>query len=257
MASTPRTPRSRRRRTRSPPRPERRPSGRRRGGQPGHQGSRRELDSSGIEIGFRSPAQRRGLEVTAQLFWLWKNFKAQIIDRRALNRCRRPLKSELRCVLERGSALDLAKVSTFCENLLALEPALWNFAKHENLEPTNNHAERVLRPAVLWHTRSFGADSDRDCRYYIERIHESCRLQKQGVYAFLIRSLNAHRTGAVKRHEGWRGFTGILRKTPGCSARPRRRLAGSGATAERLRNTQTDRLTSLGGTRALRLAHTN
>jgi transposase len=139
------------------------------------------------------------LEITAQVFWLWKDFKANIIDRRTLNQCLRPLKLQLRSVLERGVALDMEKVSIFCENLLALEPALWNFAKHESLEPTNNHAERVLRPAVLWRKRSFGADSDRGCRY-VERMLtavESCRLQKRRVYDFLVCSLQAYRTGSL------------------------------------------------------------
>ena len=73
------------------------------------------------------------LEITTQLFMLWKDFRAEIIDRRVLKQCLRPLKAELRSILERGVALDRAKVSVFCQNLLDLEPALWNFAKHEGL----------------------------------------------------------------------------------------------------------------------------
>ena len=100
-------------------------------------------------------------------------------------------------MLQRGVELRMEKVSVVCENLLGLEPALWNFAKHDDLEPTNNHAERVLRPAVLWRKRAFGSDSDRGCRY-VERMltaSATCRLQKRRVFQFLVRSLEAHRAG--------------------------------------------------------------
>ena len=38
--------------------------------------------------------------------------------------------------------------------------ALWNFLYVEGVEPTNNDAERALRPAVLWRKGSFGTQSD-------------------------------------------------------------------------------------------------
>jgi transposase len=141
----------------------------------------------------------QALLITAEVFWLWKDFKAGVIDRQALKACLRPLKAELRDVLERGVALQMKKVSIFCANLLALDPALWNFARYEDLEPTNNHAERILRAAVLWRKTSFGADSERGCRY-VERMltaAQSCRLAKRRIHEFLLRSVEAFRCGAV------------------------------------------------------------
>jgi len=41
---------------------------------------------------------------------------------------------------------------------IAVEPAMWLFITVEGVEPTNNAAERAIRPAVLWR-RSFGAQS--------------------------------------------------------------------------------------------------
>ena len=38
-------------------------------------------------------------------------------------------------------------------------PALWTFARVEGVEPTNNVAERAVRPVVLWRKGSFGSDS--------------------------------------------------------------------------------------------------
>jgi transposase len=143
---------------------------------------------------------KEALEITALVFYLWKDFKAHIIDRQTLKACLRPLKAQLRQVLQQGLRLDLPKVSVFCANLLDLEPALWNFARYENLEPTNNHAERVLRAAVLWRKGSFGCNSQRGCRY-VERMltaTQSCRLQQRRIHEFLRRaSITAMRTGTV------------------------------------------------------------
>ena len=43
-------------------------------------------------------------------------------------------------------------------NLLKAWPALWTFAKHLGVEPTNNHAERTLRSAVIYRKLSFGPE---------------------------------------------------------------------------------------------------
>jgi transposase len=138
------------------------------------------------------------LLLTHYVFTLWHDFKRGNIDRRTLNQCLRSIKVELRELLQQGVELDMVKVSIFCQNLLDLEPALWNFAIHDGLEPTNNHAERVLRYAVIWRKISFGANSERGCRY-VERMLttvQSCRLQGRSTYRFIANALAAHRTGA-------------------------------------------------------------
>ncbi len=93
--------------------------------------------------------------------------------------------------------VDGTKAAIFCQNLLALEPALWTFTREEGVEPTNNHAERVLRQGVLWRKNFFGCASDRGARF-VERmltVAQSLRLQKRSVLNFLVASLEAHRRG--------------------------------------------------------------
>jgi transposase len=41
---------------------------------------------------------------------------------------------------------------------------LWTFVRVDGVEPTNNAAERALRPALLWRRRSFGFHSEAGCR---------------------------------------------------------------------------------------------
>ena len=87
----------------------------------------------------------------------------------------------------------------FCDNILTLYPALWLFAGMDGVEPTNNHAERVLRMGVLWRKNAFGCQSESGCRF-VERILtvvQTLRLQKRSVLEFLEESVIAQRTGSL------------------------------------------------------------
>ena len=58
---------------------------------------------------------------------------------------------------------------------------LWTFLTVENVDPTNNEAERSLRPLVLWRKKSFGTQSNTGMRF-VESIMTVCgTLQRQGV----------------------------------------------------------------------------
>jgi transposase len=66
--------------------------------------------------------------------------------------------------------------------------ALWTFARVDGVEPTNNVAERALRPAVLWRKGSFAADSEAGSRF-AERlltVVATCRQQGRALLAFLV-----------------------------------------------------------------------
>jgi transposase len=108
-----------------------------------------------------------------------------------------PLRQAMPSWLEDGARCADAKAAALCGNLLAVEPALWRFLSQEGLEPTNNHIERLLRPAVLWRKNAFGCHSEGGCRF-VERlltVVQTLRLQKRPVLDFLYQSLLAHRSG--------------------------------------------------------------
>src|SRR5687768_12699594 len=82
------------------------------------------------------------------------------MDRPALQ-CRLiPLQARLGRLLRRGQENPDRKAAGLCRELTKWWPALWTFPPVEGLEPTNNAAERALRPAVLWRKGSFGADRE-------------------------------------------------------------------------------------------------
>jgi transposase len=70
---------------------------------------------------------------------------------------------------------------------------LWLFLEEQGVSPTNNHAERTLRYAVLWRKRSFGTRVEKGDRF-VERIlsvRQTCRLQGKRVYPFLVDAIHA------------------------------------------------------------------
>jgi len=135
-----------------------------------------------------------GLRIVEMVFACWHRFRED--GRR--NRLRADLGEialELHALLEAGRGCADKKTATFCKNLLALEPALWTFVFEDGVEPTNNHAERILRRGVLWRKMSFGCQSDNGCRF-VERmltVSQTLRLQKRNILDFLEQSLSAHR----------------------------------------------------------------
>jgi transposase len=149
-----------------------------------------------------------GLEAVKKLFDLWRDFREGVPDRPGLQAALGPVGIELYGALEAGRSCPVTKAARFCRNLLAVYPALWTFARVEGVEPltcqvkgrpTNNRAERTLRPAVLWRKISFGNHSEAGCRF-AERILttvQTLRLQKRHVPAYLREALIAHRTGLL------------------------------------------------------------
>ena len=134
-------------------------------------------------------------ELAGHLFTIWNDFKSGRIDRPTLQHAMRWVRKDFQVLLKRGAKLEDDKVATFCQNLLDLEPALWTFLRCEGVEPTNNHAERILRKGVLWRKRSFGSRSERGARFAerILTVVQTRRLQGKRVFPFLVAALAAYR----------------------------------------------------------------
>lgn len=85
----------------------------------------------------------------------------------------------------------------FARNLLKVWSALWTFDAIDGVQPTNNHAERGLRGAVIYRKLSLGSQSE-DGERRIERLlsaHTTCRLQRRSLHAYLIDLVGAHARG--------------------------------------------------------------
>lgn len=70
---------------------------------------------------------------------------------------------------------------------------LWLFLLESGVSPTNNHAERILRFAVLWRKRNLGTTSERGDRW-VQRIlslRQTCRINGRRTFPVLVEAMTA------------------------------------------------------------------
>jgi len=139
-----------------------------------------------------------GLSIAGRLFAAWDEYQRDR-DRARLLVQVAPLQAELRALLERAArkSTTTKRYRLFANNLLERWPALWTFTLVEGAEPTNNHAERGLRGAVIHRKLSLGSQSEQGERT-IERLLSAsvtCRPQRRPLFAYLTDLLNASSRG--------------------------------------------------------------
>ena len=159
---------------------------------------RRDFTAHAEGLGAEKEFGEAGLELCERVFWAWEVF-AHTGDRRQLELTVRSLQREFKPIIRRFAAKRAR--NKYCRgmarNLLKAWPALWTFAKHRGVEPTNNHAERALRSAVIYRKLSLGSQSEAG-EQRIARllsVHTTCRLQQRSLFAYLADALSAHARG--------------------------------------------------------------
>jgi len=138
------------------------------------------------------------LKIAGRLFAAWDHYRRDGDHGRLIERIA-PLKEELRALLEQAArkSTKTKRHRPFAKNLLKRWPALWTFALVDGVEPTNNHAERGLRGAVIYRKLSLGSQSEEGERI-VERLLSAsitCRLQKRSLFAYLSDVLAARIRG--------------------------------------------------------------
>ena len=137
------------------------------------------------------------LAIQVRVFEVWHLYRGGSITRQKMGDLMGDLTLELLAVLERGERSRHRKLARFCGRVVEVYPALWTFAVVPGVEPTNNHAERVQRLAVLWRKNCFGCRSESGCRF-AERlltVVQTLRLHGRSVLQHLKATITAHRTG--------------------------------------------------------------
>jgi transposase len=139
-----------------------------------------------------------GLQLCERVFWAWEVFH-HTQDRRELKRTIRSLQRQYKPIIHSYAAKRARnkRCRGMARNLIKAWPALWTFAAHRGVQPTNNHAERALRSAVIYRKLSLGTQSHGGERR-IERLlsaHTTCRLQRRSLLAYLTELLSANARG--------------------------------------------------------------
>jgi transposase len=139
-----------------------------------------------------------GQRLCERVFWAWEVYQ-HTHDRPGLQATIRELQREFKPILRRyaGKSPRYKYCRGIARNLLKAWPALWTFAKHPGVQPTNNHAERALRSAVIYRKLSLGSQSS-DGERRVARLlstHITCRLQQRPLHAYLTDAIAAHNRG--------------------------------------------------------------
>jgi len=140
---------------------------------------------------------RELLDYVGIMFAYWDQMKSGKLSREEFREHMKPVRPMMEAVLQRAVASGIEHVSGSCANILEHAAALWLFVDSDDVEPTNNHAERELRGFVLWRKRSFGTQSDRG-NLFAERLMtvvHTARKQNKNVLAFVTACCTAAREG--------------------------------------------------------------
>ena len=128
-----------------------------------------------------------------QMFDWWHRVRDGTLARSSFQEYLRPIRRSVEALLGEGAACDHKKTAGTCKQILKLAPALWTFARVPGVEPTNNAAERAIRPGVLWRKGSFGTHSPRGSRF-VERIMTvaaTLRQQRRNIIDYLAQAAEA------------------------------------------------------------------
>jgi transposase len=108
-----------------------------------------------------------------------------------------PVRQEVERLLEAGQTCGVPKTEGTCRELLKLRQALWTFVRHNGVEPTNNAAERAIRPGVLWRKGSFGTQSAEGSRFVeaMMTVVATLKQQHRNVLAYVTAACEAARRG--------------------------------------------------------------
>lgn len=90
---------------------------------------------------------------------------------------------------------SLAKTVRTCRQIFKVEQALWLFVIVEGAEPTNNAAERAIRPAVIWQRTSFGSQTTTGSNFVARMLTvvTTLKSQRRNVLEFMTQAVGAKR----------------------------------------------------------------
>jgi transposase len=119
-----------------------------------------------IARGGRSAEIGEALRVEARkMFHWWHRVRDGTLTPASLRTYMQPIRREVARLLEAGQTCGSPKTEGTCREILKRRQALWTFVRHPEVEPTNNAAERAIRPGVLWRKGSFGTHSPQGSRF--------------------------------------------------------------------------------------------
>lgn len=113
----------------------------------------------------------------------WRTFQMRMVS----------LQADVENLLQQGAVCE-GPLAGKCREIWKHREHLWTFVSYPDVSPTNNAAEQIVRPGVLWRRMSFGTQSPRGARY-VERmlsVCATCRLQGRSIIDYIRQACQAH-----------------------------------------------------------------
>lgn len=134
-------------------------------------------------------------EQIGEFFVLWWELKEKRFERKVFQEKMVPIRARVEELLE--VALHVPGISGSAKDMVSVKAGLWSFVDNNGVEPTNNEAERVLRPAVIMKKLTFGTMSEGGSRFVERVLTVETTLRKQGkdALAFIVESIRAFDSG--------------------------------------------------------------
>jgi transposase len=140
-----------------------------------------------------------------RLFYWWHRVRDGTMSRAQFIQAAEKLREGFKAELEEAANLPigkkekspLAKTVRTLRKILQVEEALWTFVYIPGIEPTNNRAERGLRPAVIWRRTSLGSQSTAGSQFVgrILTVTSSLKAQERNALEYLTEACRAKRLG--------------------------------------------------------------
>jgi transposase len=128
-----------------------------------------------------------------QMFTWWHRVREGTLPHSTFRSYMTPLRREVERLLEAGRRCGMPKTAGTCRAILTRREALWTFVQVAGVEPTNNAAERAIRPGVLWRKASFGTQSAEGSRFVesMMTVVATLKQQQRNVLEYLTEACNA------------------------------------------------------------------
>ena len=147
-----------------------------------------------IARGGRSAEVGEALRVEARkMFQWWHRVRDGTLTHASFRTYMPPVRREVERLLEAGQRCGVPKTEGTCREIFKRRQALWTFVRHEGVEPTNNTAERAIRPGVLWRKGSFGTQSAEGSRFVeaVMTVVATLKQQRRNVLEYLTAACQA------------------------------------------------------------------
>ena len=133
------------------------------------------------------------LKEIGAVFSRWHAFQKSPGTRKQLWVDTQPMRERMNdfCIIFRYSSDP--RVQTRTKRLLDNWQHLFTFLEHDDVEPTNNSAERAIRPAVQWRKICFGSQSEIGEQFtgHLLSVVRTCQLHSINPFEFLTKLVNS------------------------------------------------------------------